>query len=51
VGLNLFVLQGLTKHELTYVARTATPMFLMMLLAAVLSYFGQEIILWLPSRM
>jgi tripartite ATP-independent transporter DctM subunit len=51
VGLNLFVLQGLTKHELTYVARTATPMFLMMLLAAVLSYFGQDLILWLPSRM
>jgi tripartite ATP-independent transporter DctM subunit len=51
VGLNLFVLQGLTKHELTYIARTATPMFLMMLLAAVLSYFGQDLILWLPSRM
>ncbi len=51
VGLNLFVLQGLTKHELTYVARTAMPMFLMMLLAAVLSYFGQDVILWLPSRM
>jgi len=51
VGLNLFVLQGLTKHELTYVARTATPMFLMMLLAAMLSYFFQDLILWLPSRM
>jgi tripartite ATP-independent transporter DctM subunit len=51
VGLNLFVLQGLTKHDLTYVARTATPMFLMMLLAATLSYFFQDLILWLPSRM
>jgi C4-dicarboxylate transporter DctM subunit len=51
VGLNLFVLQGLTRHELTYVARTATPMFLLMLLAAVLSYFFQDVILWLPSRM
>jgi C4-dicarboxylate transporter, DctM subunit len=51
VGLNLFVLQGLTKHDLTYVARTAIPMFLMMLLAAVLSYFFQDLILWLPSRM
>jgi tripartite ATP-independent transporter DctM subunit len=51
VGLNLFVLQGLTKHELTYIARTATPMFLLMLLAATLSYFFQDLILWLPSRM
>ena len=51
VGLNLFVLQGLTKHDLTYIARTATPMFLLMLLAAVLSYFFQDLILWLPSRM
>ncbi|MEO8278848.1 MAG: TRAP transporter large permease subunit [Ideonella sp.] len=51
VGLNLFVLQGLTKHDLTYIARTATPMFFLMLLAAVLSYFLQDLILWLPSRM
>ncbi|WP_291011929.1 TRAP transporter large permease subunit [Hydrogenophaga sp.] len=51
VGLNLFVLQGLTKHPLTYIARTATPMFLMMLVAAVLSYFGQDLILYLPNRM
>ena len=51
VGLNLFVLQGLTKHDLTFVARTATPMFLMMLVAAVLSYFFQDLILWLPNRM
>ena len=51
VGLNLFVLQGLTKHDLTYVAKTAMPMFFMMLVAAVLSYFGQDLILWLPNKM
>ncbi|MDZ7589518.1 MAG: TRAP transporter large permease subunit [Rubrivivax sp.] len=51
VGLNLFVLQGLTRHDLTYVARTATPMFLLMLFAALLSYYFQDVILWLPSRM
>ena len=51
VGLNLFVLQGLTKHDLTYVARTATPMFIMMLVAAMLSYFFQDLILWLPNQM
>ena len=51
VGLNLFVLQGLTRHELTYIARTATPMFLLMLAAALASYFMQDAILWLPRRM
>jgi tripartite ATP-independent transporter DctM subunit len=51
VGLNLFVLQGLTRHDLTYVARTATPMFLMMLAASLLSYYFQDLILWLPSKM
>ena len=51
VGLNLFVLQGLTRHDLTYVARTATPMFLLMLVAALLSYHFQDVILWLPSHM
>jgi TRAP-type C4-dicarboxylate transport system permease large subunit len=51
VGLNLFVLQGLTRHDLTYVARAAIPMFFVMLLAALLSYFFQDLILWLPNRM
>lgn len=51
VGLNLFVLQGLTKHPLTYIARAAAPMFVLMLLAAVLTYFMQDLILWLPNRM
>lgn len=51
VGLNLFVLQGLTKHDLTFVARTAAPMFFIMLVAAMLSYFFQDAILWLPNRM
>ena len=51
VGLNLFVLQGLTKHPLTYIARAAAPMFLLMLFAAMLTYFLQDLILWLPNRM
>ena len=51
VGLNLFVLQGLTRHDLTYVARAAIPMFFLMLLAALLSYYFQDLILWLPNRM
>ena len=51
VGLNLFVLQGLTKRDLLFVARTALPMFFIMLFAALLSYYFQDLILWLPSRM
>ena len=51
VGLNLFVLQGLTKRDLLYVARTAMPMFFIMLFAALLSYYFQDVILWLPSKM
>lgn len=51
VGLNLFVLQGLTKHEITYIARTATPMFLLMIAAVMASYFFPGVVLWLPSRM
>ena len=51
VGLNLFVLQGLTRHDLTFVARAAIPMFFLMLLAALLSYYFQDLILWLPNRM
>ncbi|WP_372658735.1 TRAP transporter large permease [Hydrogenophaga sp.] len=51
VGLNLFVLQGLTKHEITYIARTVTPMFLLMLVAILLIYFFPEVVLWLPGQM
>ena len=38
-------------HGLTYVARAAIPMFFLMLLAALLSYYFQDVILWLPNRM
>jgi len=51
VGLNLFVLQGLTKHEVGFIARTATPMFVLMLLAVLASYLLQDLVLWLPNRM
>ncbi|MBX3588213.1 MAG: TRAP transporter large permease subunit [Ramlibacter sp.] len=51
VGLNLFVLQGLTRHEITYIARTVIPMFLLMLAAILLIYFFPDVVLWLPRRM
>ncbi len=51
VGLNLFVLQGLTGHQITYLARAAFPMFLLMLGAVLILYFFPDLVLWLPSKM
>jgi C4-dicarboxylate transporter DctM subunit len=51
VGLNLFVLQGLTGHQITYLARAALPMFLLMLGAVLMLYFFPDLVLWLPSKM
>ena len=51
VGFNLFVLQGMTKRELTYIARVALPMFFLMCIAVLLIYFVPEIATWLPTKM
>jgi TRAP-type C4-dicarboxylate transport system permease large subunit len=32
IGFNLFVLQGMTRHPMSYIARTALPMFMIMVL-------------------
>jgi C4-dicarboxylate transporter, DctM subunit len=51
VGLNLFVLQGLTGHQLTYLARAALPMFLLMISAVLIIFFFPDLVLWLPRNM
>jgi len=51
VGLNLFVLQGLTKRDIGYISKTVIPMFALMMLAIVLIYYFPGIVLWLPSLM
>jgi tripartite ATP-independent transporter DctM subunit len=51
VGFNLFVLQGLTKKELPYLARTALPFFGLLLLAVGIIYAFPQLVLWLPSLM
>ncbi|MDZ4163884.1 MAG: TRAP transporter large permease subunit [Smithellaceae bacterium] len=51
VGFNLFVLQGMTKHQIGFIARTAFPLFLLMIGAVLLIYFLPEIVTYLPSRM
>jgi len=51
VGFNLFVLQGLTKREITWLARTAFPLFVLMLFAVLATYFVPDVVLWLPRQM
>ena len=51
VGFNLFVLQGMTKRELPWLARTALPMFFIMILALTLLYLFPELATWLPRHM
>ena len=48
---NLFVLQGMTKKEISYLARHAMPMFLLMVGAVLLIYFVPGIVTWLPGQM
>jgi tripartite ATP-independent transporter DctM subunit len=51
VGFNLFVLQGLTKREMTWLARKAMPLFFLMLVAVLATYFVPGVVLWLPQQM
>ena len=49
IGFNLFVMQGMTKHEMGYIAKTALPMFgIMVLMVAILVMFP-ELATWLPE--
>jgi C4-dicarboxylate transporter, DctM subunit len=51
VGFNLFVLQGMTKKEITYIAKVALPFFFLMVVAVLLIYFVPGIVTWLPANM
>jgi C4-dicarboxylate transporter, DctM subunit len=51
VGFNLFVLQGMTGRQLTYIARVTLPMFFLMVVAVILLYAFPGIITWLPQQM
>jgi C4-dicarboxylate transporter, DctM subunit len=51
VGFNLFVLQGMTGRQLTYIARVTLPMFVLMIVAVILLYVFPGIITWLPQQM
>jgi C4-dicarboxylate transporter, DctM subunit len=51
VGFNLFVLQGMTGHQINYIARAAAPYFAMMVIAVLLIFFFPPLVTYLPSQM
>ncbi len=51
VGFNLFVLQGMTGRQLTWIARVTMPMFFLMCVAVTLIYIFPGIVTWLPQQM
>ena len=50
VGFNLFVIQGLTKKSILWIARAALPFFVILFGAVMLIYVFPDIVLWLPNR-
>jgi tripartite ATP-independent transporter DctM subunit len=51
VGFNLFVLQGMTRRDIDWIAKACLPYFLLMVLAILLLYWFPALVTWLPSRM
>ena len=51
IGFNLFVLQGMTGHEMTFIARAAIPMFLIMVVMVFVLIFVPDLATWLPDNM
>jgi C4-dicarboxylate transporter DctM subunit len=51
VGFNLFVLAGMTKRDLPYIARVSFPMFFLMIFAVLVLYFVPELATSLPKHM
>ena len=51
VGFNLFVLQGMANKDMGFIAKSAFPLFLLMILAVIVIIIFPEIALWLPEQM
>ena len=51
VGFNLFVLQGMTKHNMIYLAKAAFPMFMMMVVMIFVLIYFPELATYLPSTL
>ncbi|MDF0599688.1 TRAP transporter large permease subunit [Psychromarinibacter sp. C21-152] len=50
IGFNLFVLQGMTGHEMNFIARAAIPMFLMMVVMVFILILFPDLATWLPDN-
>jgi C4-dicarboxylate transporter, DctM subunit len=51
VGFNLFVLQGMTRREIGWIARVTLPFFFLMVAAVGLIYLFPQIVTFLPRQM
>jgi len=51
VGFNLFVIQSLTGRNILHVAKSATPFFLLLLVALAIIVFVPQIVTFLPNNM
>jgi tripartite ATP-independent transporter DctM subunit len=51
IGFNLFVMQGITKHEMGYIAKTALPLFAIMVVMVFIMIAFPELATYLPDNM
>ena len=51
VGFNLFVLQGMAGKDMGFIAKSAFPLFLLMILSTIIIIFFPDIVMWLPDQM
>ena len=51
IGFNLFVLQGMTNHEMGYITRAALPMFAIMVFMVFVLIWFPEVATWLPENL
>ena len=51
IGFNLFVLQGMTHHQMNYIARAALPMFMIMVVMVFILIFFPDLATYLPENM
>ncbi|WP_424927428.1 TRAP transporter large permease [Amaricoccus tamworthensis] len=50
IGFNLFVMQGMTGHEMNFIAKAAIPMFLIMVLMVFILIAVPDLATWLPDN-
>ncbi|WP_339637472.1 TRAP transporter large permease subunit [uncultured Sulfitobacter sp.] len=51
IGFNLFVLQGMTDHEMGYITKAALPMFAIMVFMVFVLIWFPEVATWLPENL